>query len=75
MPPIIRVPGVPTQWAMAPSMRLPNDSTPRRAITKRLSTRPRFWSSTRLCTMVLLDAICIINEKPEHQGDDQSDRQ
>lgn len=63
-PPIISVTGVPTKPAMKPNNKLPNDSMLRRAITNRLSTRPRFWSSTMLCTMVLLDAICIIKEKP-----------
>lgn len=42
VPPIRKVAGVPTMWAIAPNNKLPNDSMPRLAITNKLMTRPRF---------------------------------
>ncbi len=33
---------------------------PKKDIVKKLITRPRMWSSTRICTSVFEEAICII---------------
>ncbi len=64
IPPINKVSGVPNLWARTPANKLPNASTPRRAMTNRLITLPRIESSTMVCRIVLLEAICNIRVVP-----------
>jgi hypothetical protein len=45
-PPAARVWVAPIHEASAPAIRLPTGCMPRKAMVKKLITRPRFWSST-----------------------------
>src|SRR6185312_10033292 len=63
-PPTAIVVAGPNLSAMTPANRLPNGTVPKNAMVKKLITRPRLSSSTSVCRMVLLAAICTIIPSP-----------
>ena len=64
MPPIIIVFVRPIKPARVPAAKLPKGVIPIKETTKKLITRPRILSSTRVWSRVLLDAAWIIKPRP-----------